>query len=150
MGLRDENEKGVRDEDEVWGLVYELDVEDEERLNGYEGVPWAYQKKTLEADIWLVKETQLAGEGAGADRTGDSETQNTRLPKPGTGSKSKVLVYIDTLRTTSGIPRDEYVLRMRRGIREGIKKGLPRAWVESVIGKYIPLDERVEEGVVRM
>ena len=26
--------------DEVWGLVYALDTEDEERLDGYEGVPW--------------------------------------------------------------------------------------------------------------
>lgn len=47
--------KGKMEEEEqghVYGMLYLLPTEDEDRLDGYEGVPWAYEKVYLEAS-WV-------------------------------------------------------------------------------------------------
>lgn len=40
-------------DDEVYGLVYRLEEEDEERLDRNEGVPEAYTKEDLTCDFWV-------------------------------------------------------------------------------------------------
>lgn len=95
----------------VYGLIYALQPEDEERLDMYEGVPEDYGKERLGVEVWE------AG------------------PLSGPGEVMNVLVYVDGLRTTEGVIRDEYVLRMRRAFREAAEKGLPREWMEGVFGR---------------
>lgn len=79
----------------VYGLLYLLPPRDEDSLDGYEGVPVDYQKFKLSME-W-VRDDQ------GKELTGQTVT---------------ALVYIDGNRVEEGPPRDEYVHRMERGIRD--------------------------------
>ncbi|KAF5020785.1 hypothetical protein F66182_7180 [Fusarium sp. NRRL 66182] len=105
-------EKAVEaDEGGVYGLLYLVPPEDEERLDGYEGVPWAYQK--FQVDVkW-----------ANADKE-DDETL-------------RALVYVDGLRVAEDVPRDEYVERMERGIEDAVENwGLDEEWADRVMRRF--------------
>ena len=78
----------------VYGLLYRLPSDDEATLDLCEGVPWAYDKKYLDAK-WLK------------DRAG------TEM-----GKTVRVLVYVDEARIDDGVPKEEYVHRMAAGINE--------------------------------
>ncbi len=109
--------------DLTYGLVYELPLEDESRLDGYEGVPWAYTKELHPIELW--------------------EEQDATSFKPLTtsGTMKQALVYIDRVRTEEDRPKEEYVGRMRRGILEAAQKGIPLEWMEAVMGPFLPLNE---------
>lgn len=104
----------------VYGVLYRLSSPAEkERLDGYEGVPWAYEDLVLDVE-------QLSGGGAGT-------TSVTVV---------RALVYVDRARVKPSAPRDEYVVRMNAGIREaGAEWGLPRGYVRDVMRRYIPGDD---------
>ncbi|KAL6871879.1 hypothetical protein J3F83DRAFT_732934 [Trichoderma novae-zelandiae] len=116
--------KGKREEEShVYGMLYLLPTEDEDRLDGYEGVPWAYEKVYLEAS-WV------SGGGSGSGRTADGEEL----------TPVKVLAYVDRKRTTEGKAKEEYVGRMERGIgdavgnwgmRESYADVMRRFWVDA-------------------
>lgn len=57
----------------------------------------------------------------------------------GNGVMKKALVYVDRLRTDKGTPKHEYIFRMQRACREGARKGIPKEWMERVIGEYLPI-----------
>ena len=97
----------------VYGLVYTLTTEDEARLDTYEGVPWAYQKDTLTITLC----------------NGGSALEES-------GQLLDALVYVDKIRTGEGVVRDEYVVRMRRGVQEAKEKGLPIEWMNSSMSKW--------------
>ena len=109
----------------VWGLLYQLDDVDEESLDLYEGVPDAYTKEFHSVQI----HASMPGPSC------DSEPESR-----------EVLVYVDRLRTKEGVPREEYVGRMRRGIREAEEKGLSREWAEGVMGRFLGYDGVRSEG----
>jgi gamma-glutamylcyclotransferase len=48
------------------------------------------------------------------------------------------LVYIDRKRVAESRPRKEYVYRMNMGIRDAVKMGVPRGYVDAVMRKFIP------------
>ncbi|KAJ5177446.1 uncharacterized protein N7500_000145 [Penicillium coprophilum] len=131
-------------EDAVYGVLYQMDIGDEEILDGYEGVDTcaanarvgdgvpisvrpkvqgngSYNKWFVEADVvkWL--------DGAeGVKGLGDKE------------GKVPVLVYVDENCVRLAEPKFEYIARMNRAIRESVKLGVPIRWVEEVMRKFIP------------
>lgn len=109
----------------VFGLVYALTPADEARLDKNEGVPVAYTKEHLPCAFW------------------PSSDPSSRPPAPVDPSTPPartlpMLVYIDRLRTAPDVPRDEYVVRMNRGIEDALKCGVPEAYVNDVMRPFIP------------
>ncbi|EEY20670.1 conserved hypothetical protein [Verticillium alfalfae VaMs.102] len=104
----------------VYGVLYRLPPADEELLDGYEGVPIAYEKVTLPVVVFAPGEQQ----------------------GPGGGHEAEALVYVNFHRVGKGESLDEYVGRMNRGISEATEAfGLPGWYVDKVMRPFIPLDE---------
>lgn len=113
---------------EVWGLVYSLQKQDEENLDRNEGVPIAYTKEDLNIDFW--------------------QAHNDQAPKVKDKPKQiKMLVYINRNMVSADKPKQEYIYRMNMGIKDAIKEGMPKEYVEQVMRKFIPdvEDANVEE-----
>lgn len=129
------------DEDqEVWGLVYTLTRQDEDRLDVNEGVPWAYEKRILRGEAWGV---EVEGEvDLGVDGGGGEELKKKK------GEMVDMLVYIDFLRAEGegNTPRAEYVHRMNMGVRDALRAGVPREYVDGVLRRWIAEEEGGEEG----
>ncbi|KAL7934456.1 hypothetical protein V8C35DRAFT_300941 [Trichoderma chlorosporum] len=116
-GEQDEEEGGG--ESQVYGMLYLLPVEDEERLDQYEGVPWAYEK--LHIDASWVSSTD------GVDRDGQGEEL----------TPVKVLVYVDRQRVAEGKPKEEYVWRMERGIEDAVENwGMSEEYADRVMRRF--------------
>ncbi|KAF2850529.1 hypothetical protein T440DRAFT_499080 [Plenodomus tracheiphilus IPT5] len=108
----------------VYGLVYTLSPADEAALDKNEGVPVAYTKEYLECDFW----------------TGTTDSHiDTKTPPD---AVVNMLVYIDRKRTVPDEPRKEYIYRMNRGIDDAVKMGVPEEYVEQVMRRYIPAEEK--------
>jgi hypothetical protein len=103
---------------EVWGLVYTLQPSDERRLDGYEGVPHAYGKEWIACEVW----------GREGGHRGPSR-------------KLDLLVYINRELVREAAPREEYVRRMNRGIRDALREGVPEGYVQGVLRRFIPEGE---------
>ncbi|KAF4985149.1 hypothetical protein FDECE_16782 [Fusarium decemcellulare] len=102
-------EKAV-EKDGVYGLLYLLPPQDEERLDDYEGVPWAYQKFKVNVKWAHSKE---------GDQT------------------LRALIYIDGMRVEEDVPRNEYVDRMERGIEDAVENwGLDEEWADRVMRRF--------------
>lgn len=130
-----------RRDSHVWGLVYTLTAADEAQLDRNEGVPVAYTKECMECDVFPCSSSLLSSLAVEEEVEEGEGEQRQRG-----GEKRRVLVYIDRIRATPGYaPRDEYVGRMNRGIADAVARGVPRAYVEGVLRRYIPEGEG-EEG----
>jgi len=119
---------------EVYGLIYSLTPADEARLDINEGVPVAYEKRMVSAELFPPK----ADSGKGVELGGTEK-----------GEVVPMLVYIDFKRTSGDgcRPRLEYIHRMNMGIRDGLEEGLPKGYVDGVMRRWIPeedLDEKPE------
>ncbi|TKA81809.1 hypothetical protein B0A55_02163 [Friedmanniomyces simplex] len=114
--------------DEVWGLVYSLQQTDEDRLDVNEGVPFAYTKEDLKVDFWQAHH--------------GSPPDTKEEPK-----QVEMLVYINRRMTTMSQPKKEYIYRMNQGIKDAVNQGMPKAYVETVMRRFIPdvEDEKVAE-----
>ncbi|KAF2684365.1 hypothetical protein K458DRAFT_30851 [Lentithecium fluviatile CBS 122367] len=112
---------------EVYGLVYALTPTDESRLDVNEGVPIAYTKEHLPCDFWSCSDSSPVDVGKKPTETKD------------------MLVYIDRNRTTPSEPKEEYIYRMNCGIDDAIAMGLPSEYVEQVMRKFIPAEEKSRE-----
>jgi gamma-glutamylcyclotransferase len=108
--------------DEVWGLVYSLQSEDERRLDINEGVPIAYTKENITTEYWPAHN--------------GSKPNTTDMPE-----EVKMLVYIDRNRTEPDVPKKEYIYRMNQGVHDAVKEGMPTRYVDEVIRKFIPAGE---------
>lgn len=133
----EEKEEKHEWEHEVWGLVYELEQEDERRLDRNEGVPVAYQKRDIECELWRSKDT------SSRQRTVDTnqELRYTEHGKPDTTTKPEkidMLVYINETMTEEGEIKEEYIYRMNMGIRDAVREGVPREYVRKVLRRWIP------------
>lgn len=104
----------ARDEEGVYGVLYLLPPQDEEQLDAYEGVPWAYQK--FQVDVkW-------------ARGDGDDGTDEAPL---------RALIYVDGERTEEDVPRDEYVDRMERGIQDAVDNwGMDEGYADRVMRRF--------------
>lgn len=155
-----EEEKGKEGDyrNEVWGMMYSLEENDEKLLDEREGVPVAYRKEWIECEFWTVPEAAAASasssreeeeEEVGKNEDGSTldEEKTKRKPaditkRPG---KEKMLVYINREMTDEGEIRKEYISRMNCGIKDAVKEGLPRKYVEQVLRRWIPADGEEEE-----
>ncbi|KAE8377430.1 hypothetical protein BDV26DRAFT_212539 [Aspergillus bertholletiae] len=131
------------DEDTVYGILYEMDIEDERLLDGYEGIdrsaPPSRATHKVPAHIrpteqghgdynrWLVP--------ARVTVWLDEEQRQRRE-----GRVVETLVYVDEERVRVGPPRDEYIPRMNRAIREAESLGFPRKWADEVMRVSIPIN----------
>ncbi|KAM3500439.1 hypothetical protein MY10362_006397 [Beauveria mimosiformis] len=115
------------DDDEVWGLAYSLQPNDEAELDVIERVPTHFTKNIIQAELW----EPIAADGTPADPAQ-------------TGRAVGVLVYISHERIATGKPRDEYVVRMNHAISDALSSGVPLSYIENVLRKWIP-DGSVEQ-----
>lgn len=106
----------VLSEDVVYGMLYTLSPADERALDRAEGVPYAYVKQ--------MHTVQLLGLDA--------------------GKTVEALVYVDVARLGNGVCQEEYVARMNRGIKDAVEKGMPKAYVEGMMRKWVR-DEEVND-----
>lgn len=152
-----------KDGDEVWGVVYDMSVEDEETLDRYEGVDWA-APEAVNSEL---------GVGVGAQRAWGREVDRERPSEQGAGHHNKVyldveivewkvegweeqlgrhgvrvLVYVDEYRTEEGPVRPSYIGRMNRAIREALDLGLSADWVANVVRPCVPDGVEAPEGFV--
>ena len=103
----------------VYGLLYLLPPADEELLDGYEGVPASYEK------VYLPVRWEKDDYG-----------------KP-VGEMQQVLVYVDTKRTEVGLPWEEYVGRLEKGIDEMVDNwGMDQAYADF-------MRESLKKGVLK-
>ena len=107
---------------EVWGLVFELQADDEANLDIAERVPTQFSKATLKAQMW-------------EQSTGRNNEPVDLKQSP---SSVDIMVYISHERIIIGKPRDEYVVRMNKAIQDATKTGLPSSYIENVLRKYVP------------
>lgn len=130
---------------EVWGLVYTLESEDEKRLDRNEGVPVEYGKEDLEVDFWETDASDGDDDGDGDDDDDDGAIDTTKKPQ-----KVDMLVYISRDMVKPSPPKREYVYRMNMGIKDAMKQGVPREYVEQVMRPCIPdLEDKEVEEVAR-
>ncbi|KAL5083709.1 hypothetical protein Trisim1_000978 [Trichoderma cf. simile WF8] len=109
------------EESQVYGMLYLLPVEDEERLDRYEGVPWAYEKLHIEAS-WVSNTDRVDGE--------EQQVEEELTPV-------KVLAYVDRQRVTEGRPKEEYVERMERGIEDAVENwGMSEEYADRVMRRF--------------
>jgi gamma-glutamylcyclotransferase len=95
--------------DVVYGFVYTLTPNDEEILDGIEGVPKQhYQKQLLNIDL-MGKRVSIKG-----------------------------LVYVDDLRMTDGVVKEEYIARMNYAIKDAEEKGIPKEYFEKYWRPFVP------------
>lgn len=100
---------------EVHGMLWELQVEDERALDRYEGVGvGAYEKVVI----------RVVGYGGAGGKEEEVEA----------------LVYVD-VREGCGRAREEYVGRMKRGLRDALRLGMSAEWVAEVVRPFIPAEE---------
>lgn len=158
----DEKEEKGKEGDyrnQVWGMMYSLEEEDEKLLDEREGVPVAYRKEWIECEFWTVPEAAASSSSSASSReeeeevgkneenTTTAEKKKKRKPaditkRPG---KEKMLVYINREMTDEGEIRKEYISRMNCGIKDAVKEGLPRKYVEQVLRRWIPADGEEDE-----
>jgi gamma-glutamylcyclotransferase len=99
--------------DEVWGLVYDLTEADEQKLDGYENVPEYYHKEYHIVTFLGTKDKPV----------------NTLM---------KDLIYVDVQRKKESEPKTEYIYRMNMAIADAIEEGVPEAYIEKNLRRFIP------------
>jgi len=139
--------------DVVWGLVYHLTPADEAALDVNEGVPIAYQKAWLPCDFWPSPPTPPS---PSSDSKSPSQadaspplprSSNTAAPPL---SGTPMLVYINHTDTTDSDPAAEYVVRMNHAIHDALAMGVPQAYVDGVMRRYIPEENPVDDETRRL
>jgi len=123
---------GGHDHD-AYGVVYTISESDEAQLDLSEGVPYWYQR--VKHPVKLLPPTTTTTPPCSSSSSSSGEEEG------GEGAKGErvledVLVYIDTIRTTDGRPREEYISRINNGFRDAV--GIPGEWVERYVRKYVP------------
>ncbi|KAI8961939.1 hypothetical protein F5Y11DRAFT_366257 [Daldinia sp. FL1419] len=116
----------------VFGVVYHMDPGDEESLDQCEGVPWAYERRFLDAVL-----VECADVLSGVKDLGEEEIALSGLK--GNTRQIQALAYIDFQRVEPGRPMNEYIHRMNTGIKDAMEHWeLPEEYVKSVIRPFIP------------
>ncbi|KAK4897203.1 hypothetical protein LTR27_005096 [Elasticomyces elasticus] len=112
--------------DSVYGAPFFLSPRDEAGLDESEGVPWLYDKQTLE-----VERIDAGGKGL--------------------GQRVQVMTYVDEPRTGEGKIMPDYVVWISKAIRDATPYGLPGNYVEKYIRPYLPeVSKEDEEREIQM
>ncbi|KAL4994419.1 hypothetical protein BDV10DRAFT_176871 [Aspergillus recurvatus] len=131
----------------VYGVLYEMSAEDEMVLDWYEGVHHLAGDSTEGEKVLLENRPKEQGDGDYNKWYVDArvvewldEGYRERNGLQGIGGEVRVLVYVDELRVKVGKPKEEYIPRMNRAIREAVELGFPEDWAEEVMRPSIPLE----------
>ncbi|KAI9372024.1 hypothetical protein BJX61DRAFT_471767 [Aspergillus egyptiacus] len=110
----------------------EQEQEEEEEAGGLGRVPVSIRPREQAGDYnkWYVRARVVKWLDEGYRDANGLE---------GEGGEVRVLVYVDEQRVKLGKPKDEYVPRMNRAIKEAVELGFPADWAERVIRSFIPL-----------
>lgn len=131
-------------EGEVYGVLYEMDEDDEGLLDRYEAVDYSAPAAGLGGRGKVDRKLRPREQGIGdynkwyLDARVVAWLDETQREKRGAEEVQKVLVYVDEERVDEARPKNEYVGRMNRGIREAVGLGLSREWVDRVMRRFIP------------
>jgi gamma-glutamylcyclotransferase len=122
-----------------FGVPYELPPQDEAMLDGYEGVPWAYQKVDLKTGV-VSRAGDAAKTAVVGDDKGQEEVSVTELMGEEEQEVVEALVYIGHGESTTPDSRkEEYIFRMNRAVDEARKQfDLPDWYIDDVMRKFIP------------
>ncbi len=160
----------AKDDNVVWGIIYNLTPMDESILDEYEGhdprrnptpTPnrsldpsevrrnpfeqggWDYNKLYLSVTVtrWL-EPPQLYGVDLDPLAIAGTEPRQCERSE----GEVTVLVYVDELRTEEGPVQPSYVGRMNRAIGQGVELGVPEGWVERVMRRRIERGVGVDKG----
>jgi len=113
--------------DIVYGSVFSLAPADEEKLDGFEGVPVNYVK-----EHWAV-------EFSPKDRPENEIGKKGNRPLQASVAGSlDTLVYIDRKRQEESTPNAEYIPRMNHAIADGIACGIPKSYMDRYLRPFIP------------
>ncbi|EMD00888.1 hypothetical protein BAUCODRAFT_61477 [Baudoinia panamericana UAMH 10762] len=104
----------------VYGSLFFLSPRDEAGLDESEGVPWLYEKRTVEV------------ERVGADGKG-------------TGQRVSTMTYVDVQRTDEGTIMPDYIVWINKAIRDAKPYGLPDEYVQKYVRPYIPPISKEDE-----
>ncbi len=123
----------------VYGLLYAMDPEDEQSLDIYEGVD-VQRRPSSVSESGLPLHMRPTEQGLGAYNKWYITVRVVKVldATVAVDDIERVLVYVDELRIKESLPRDEYVLRMNKGIQEAMVLGLPEGWVDKVMRPFIP------------
>lgn len=108
-------------EAETFGLLYSIKPADEAVLDSREGVPDRHTKEINVVSLWSQSTTGSHDEG-----------------DPQQVEEGNALVYIDRKNLQDGQPKKEYIYRMNQGIQDAVARGMPQAYVDGVMRKYMP------------
>ncbi|KAF2437930.1 hypothetical protein P171DRAFT_424878 [Karstenula rhodostoma CBS 690.94] len=128
------SEPEEKEEKEVYGLVYALPPASLASLDISEGVPTAYTKERQRVSFWASPAPDSPARVARDYAAARVDT----TAQPPTETEVEMLVYIDRRRVGAGKPREEYVGRMERGVGDAVGLGVPRAYVEGVVRRFVP------------
>ena len=123
------SEDATRDDNErVYGFVYKLSHEDEEKLDRYEDVPNSYTKEYIYVDFWARSVDEH-----GRKLAGEKVDIGKRF------KKIRVMVYVDRKHTENSMPSGSYIYKMNEGIQDAIEDGVPAEYIKECIRPYIPV-----------
>ncbi|KAF4341879.1 AIG2 family [Fusarium beomiforme] len=125
----------------VHGLVYQISVDDETRLDRNEGVHSGAYTKSYHSVVLheAIEDLQLPTRYLVQDDGLDQAVNSVRLgsrshePERECRIRSNVLVYLSSRYSQWGTAREEYIDRMNRGIRDGCLSA------EVVIVEYVQI-----------
>ncbi|PVH94888.1 hypothetical protein DM02DRAFT_601767 [Periconia macrospinosa] len=139
--------------DEVWGTIYDMSVEDEKTLDAYEGVDWSAPLATEDGlGTNVVRPTE---QGIGRHNKvyvkvevvhWRDESWRERLWQ--NDKQFMALAYPDEYRKEPGMIRPNYIGRMNRAIQEAVALGLSQEWIAKVVRPSVPEGIEAPEGYV--
>lgn len=103
-------------------MIYELDADDEKALDLEEEVPTLYIKCVLSMEFINIEEHGVVGKGK---------------------TSIDALVYIDVKRLQAGPPLQEYIMRINKGVADGVQEGIPTEYFEKYVRPFIPAPSRM-------
>jgi hypothetical protein len=145
-GLQGENVPVSGKEDAVFGILYDMTIDDEDLLDMYEGVDDEAADAPPDGKVDRKIRPKEQGDGSynkwyvpvivtkWLDGRDEEEKHGGKQQQQQTPT---VLVYIDERHVRVGPPKTEYIARMDRAVRESVELGLPNDWAESVIRKFV-------------
>lgn len=130
----------------VDGLVYEIEDTDEEKLDISEGVSkGAYEKQHLQVVIklaccslyrrsvpWIVARGGPCAARKSAKHSHRSRTTSVER------ETDRVLVYISLVHVVDSNPREEYIERINRGLKDAAALGMEDDYIQNRIRPFIP------------
>jgi hypothetical protein len=111
------------DNDRTYGMVFQLDKEDEMKMDEYEDVPESYTKETAMVELWARKQGQ---EGA------IDITKRCR--------RVRVVFHADRKHTvdTKQLSAGAYSYKINQGILDAVEEGIPQGYIDECLRPFVP------------